>query len=148
MGAVTMRASLALFKRSAWKGPNVVPFDNLRPAGAGKTPPIIKTQARAASILPAFVGLRFAVHGGKKAGRICPDEKKVHLQNVQEQIDKRQRLSCTTSFSGRGYRKIYGLFVETSTGSTGLGGIEALHQYQTRVCNTEFMPGSLYHCIV
>ncbi len=91
--AVTMRASLALFKRSAWKGmslcqqcafspshlrrtfvnrqltqytgPNVVPFDNLRPAGAGKTPPIIKTQARAASILPAFVGLRFAVHNGK-----------------------------------------------------------------------------------
>jgi len=60
-----MRASLALFKRSAWKGPNVVPFDNLRPAGAGKTPPIIKTQARAASILPAFVGLRFAVHNGK-----------------------------------------------------------------------------------
>ncbi|EXJ94362.1 small subunit ribosomal protein S19 [Capronia coronata CBS 617.96] len=60
-----MRASLPLLKRSVWKGPNIVPFPNLRPAGSGKSPPVIKTQARAASILPSFVGLRFAVHNGK-----------------------------------------------------------------------------------
>jgi len=31
----------------------------------GKTPPTIKTQARSATILPNFVGLKFAVHNGK-----------------------------------------------------------------------------------
>jgi ribosomal protein S19 len=31
----------------------------------GEKPPPIKTQARAATILPSFVGLRFQVHNGK-----------------------------------------------------------------------------------
>ncbi|CCU82297.1 mitochondrial ribosome small subunit component S19 [Blumeria hordei DH14] len=38
--------------RSIWKGPNI------------KIPPI-KTQARAATILPDFIGLIFQVHNGK-----------------------------------------------------------------------------------
>ncbi|KIW99984.1 uncharacterized protein Z518_10912 [Rhinocladiella mackenziei CBS 650.93] len=46
-------------------GPNIVPFPDLKPASSGKTPPAIKTQARAASILPSFVGLKFSVHNGK-----------------------------------------------------------------------------------
>ncbi|CAN9154891.1 unnamed protein product [Alternaria alternata] len=43
----------ALCARSVWKGPNIVP-----------TPPI-KTQARSATILPNFVGLKFQIHNGK-----------------------------------------------------------------------------------
>lgn len=34
-------------------------------SGTGKTTSVIKTQARSASILPNFVGLKFAVHNGK-----------------------------------------------------------------------------------
>jgi ribosomal protein S19 len=30
----------------------------------GQTPPAIRTQARSATILPSFVGLRFQVHNG------------------------------------------------------------------------------------
>ncbi|KAF2667676.1 mitochondrial ribosome small subunit component S19 [Microthyrium microscopicum] len=53
-----------LLKRSIWKGPNILPLPIPR-IQPGQTPPIIKTQARAATILPSFVGLRFAVHNGK-----------------------------------------------------------------------------------
>ncbi|KAI0270652.1 hypothetical protein BC834DRAFT_819072 [Gloeopeniophorella convolvens] len=49
--------------RSAWKGPFFVAFPNIRDALANNTP--IKTQARACTILPNFVGLRFLVHNGK-----------------------------------------------------------------------------------
>ncbi|KAJ9613419.1 mitochondrial ribosomal small subunit component [Cladophialophora chaetospira] len=59
-----MRATLQLLKRSVWKGPNLV-FQELPKITQGKTPPTIKTQARAATILPNFVGLKFAVHNGK-----------------------------------------------------------------------------------
>jgi len=59
-----MRATLQLLKRSVWKGPNLV-FQDLPQVIQGKTPPTIKTQARSATILPNFVGLKFAVHNGK-----------------------------------------------------------------------------------
>ncbi|KAK2746328.1 mitochondrial ribosomal small subunit component [Myotisia sp. PD_48] len=54
----------ALLKRSVWKGPNIVPLPlpKVIPPPPG-TPPI-RTQARAATILPNFVGLTFAVHTG------------------------------------------------------------------------------------
>jgi len=53
----------ALLKRSAWKGPNILPLaiPQVKP---GQTPPAIRTQARSATILPSFVGLRFQVHNG------------------------------------------------------------------------------------
>ncbi|KAK5560811.1 mitochondrial ribosomal small subunit component [Exophiala xenobiotica] len=91
-----MRVSLALFKRSAWKGPNVVPFDNLRPAGSGKTPPIIKTQARAASILPAFVGLRFAIHNGKHYQEVYITEEMVG-RKLGEFVPTRKRFTYKMS---------------------------------------------------
>ncbi|PPQ70003.1 hypothetical protein CVT24_003778 [Panaeolus cyanescens] len=60
-----MRPTLSLLKsgRSAWKGPYFVPFANLREALANHTP--IYTQARACTILPNFVGVRFMVHNGR-----------------------------------------------------------------------------------
>ncbi|KAH6684872.1 hypothetical protein F5X68DRAFT_262769 [Plectosphaerella plurivora] len=59
-----MKATQALFKRSVWKGPHIVPLPIVRPQ-PGKKMPAIKTQARAAVILPNFVGLRFQVYNGK-----------------------------------------------------------------------------------
>ncbi|OAG36181.1 hypothetical protein AYO21_09649 [Fonsecaea monophora] len=78
-----MRATFQLLKRSVWKacdpynlssgayilsiictGPNLV-FPELPTVVHGKTPTTIKTQARSATILPNFVGLKFAVHNGK-----------------------------------------------------------------------------------
>ncbi|KAF2813225.1 mitochondrial ribosomal protein S19 [Mytilinidion resinicola] len=54
----------ALWARSVWKGPHIVPLPIIRPKPGEKVPPI-KTQARAATILPNFVGLKFQVHNGK-----------------------------------------------------------------------------------
>ncbi|PSN73191.1 mitochondrial ribosomal protein S19 [Corynespora cassiicola Philippines] len=54
----------ALCARSVWKGPNIVPLPIVRPKTGERVPPI-KTQARSATILPIFVGLRFQVHNGK-----------------------------------------------------------------------------------
>ncbi|PSS22031.1 hypothetical protein M430DRAFT_34047 [Amorphotheca resinae ATCC 22711] len=59
-----MFPSRALLARSVWKGPNIVPLPIVRPAPGQKVPPI-KTQARSATILPNFVGLKFQVHNGK-----------------------------------------------------------------------------------
>ncbi|KZP13978.1 ribosomal protein S19/S15 [Athelia psychrophila] len=59
-----MRPSLAaLGGRSAWKGPFFVAFPNLREAALNNT--AIQTRARACTILPNFVGIRFMVHNGK-----------------------------------------------------------------------------------
>ncbi|KAJ7221471.1 mitochondrial 37S ribosomal protein RSM19 [Mycena pura] len=60
-----MRPTQLLLKsgRSAWKGPYFVAFRQLREALDNHVP--IKTQARACSILPAFVGIRFLVHNGR-----------------------------------------------------------------------------------
>ncbi|KAK0184849.1 mitochondrial 30S ribosomal protein S19 [Armillaria borealis] len=60
-----MRPTLSLFKgRSAWKGPYFVAFSNLKEASQRNV--AIKTQARACTILPNFVGIRFLVHNGKQ----------------------------------------------------------------------------------
>ncbi|RPD60858.1 mitochondrial 30S ribosomal protein S19 [Lentinus tigrinus ALCF2SS1-7] len=49
--------------RSAWKGPFFVAFPNLKHALENNI--AIKTQARACTILPNFIGIRFLVHNGK-----------------------------------------------------------------------------------
>ncbi|KAF2706669.1 ribosomal protein S19/S15 [Pleomassaria siparia CBS 279.74] len=54
----------ALWARSVWKGPNIVPLPIVRANSSAKVPPI-KTQARSATILPTFVGLKFQIHDGK-----------------------------------------------------------------------------------
>ncbi|CAN3357468.1 small ribosomal subunit protein uS19m [Diutina catenulata] len=58
-----MRACVPLLKRSAWKGPHVVPLP-LADAIKNGTP--IRTNARSCDILPQFVGLRFQIHNGKE----------------------------------------------------------------------------------
>ncbi|KAI1765875.1 ribosomal protein S19/S15 [Hypoxylon sp. FL1150] len=50
--------------RSVWKGPHIVPLPIVRPAPGERVRPI-RTQARAATILPSFVGLKFQVYNGK-----------------------------------------------------------------------------------
>ncbi|KAK4183793.1 hypothetical protein QBC35DRAFT_507270 [Podospora australis] len=50
--------------RSVWKGPHIVPLPIVRPELGKKVVPI-RTQARSATILPNFVGLKFQVHNGK-----------------------------------------------------------------------------------
>uniref|UniRef100_A0A060T8M8 Small ribosomal subunit protein uS19m n=1 Tax=Blastobotrys adeninivorans TaxID=409370 RepID=A0A060T8M8_BLAAD len=58
-----MRASLQLLKRSAWKGPHIVPLP-IKEARQKNIP--IRTNARSCTILPNFVGLKFQVHNGKE----------------------------------------------------------------------------------
>ncbi|OJJ62038.1 hypothetical protein ASPSYDRAFT_85737 [Aspergillus sydowii CBS 593.65] len=60
-----MHATRVLFGRSVWKGPNIVPLALPRQLPPPPGTPPIKTQKRAATILPNFVGLRFSVHNGK-----------------------------------------------------------------------------------
>ncbi|KZZ89505.1 ribosomal protein S19 [Ascosphaera apis ARSEF 7405] len=60
-----MHATRALFKRSVWKGPNIVPLPLPKVMPPPPGTPAIKTNARSATILPTFVGLHFAVHNGK-----------------------------------------------------------------------------------
>ncbi|KAI1655736.1 hypothetical protein F4813DRAFT_391311 [Daldinia decipiens] len=50
--------------RSVWKGPHIVPLAIVRPLPGERVKPI-RTQARAATILPSFVGLKFQVYNGK-----------------------------------------------------------------------------------
>lgn len=52
-----MKPGLALLKRSAWKGPHIVPLD--------LSQKVVRTQARACTVLPSFVGKKFQVHNGK-----------------------------------------------------------------------------------
>ncbi|KAI1461173.1 hypothetical protein F4805DRAFT_414980 [Annulohypoxylon moriforme] len=51
--------------RSVWKGPHIVPLPVFRVTPGQDVKPI-KTQARAATILPNFVGLKFQVYNGKE----------------------------------------------------------------------------------
>ena len=51
--------------RSTETGPNIVPFPIVRPKPGAPPPPPIRTQARSATILPNFVGLKFEIHNGK-----------------------------------------------------------------------------------
>ncbi|CEJ81837.1 Putative Ribosomal protein S19 [[Torrubiella] hemipterigena] len=60
-----MQPSRVLLKRSVWKGPNLVPLPIVWPKKAGEKVPPVRTQARSATILPNFVGLRFEIHNGK-----------------------------------------------------------------------------------
>ncbi|KAF4589914.1 37S ribosomal protein S19, mitochondrial [Ophiocordyceps camponoti-floridani] len=60
-----MQPTRLLLKRSIWKGPNLVPLPIVRPKFPGEKVPAVRTQARAATVLPNFVGLRFEVHNGK-----------------------------------------------------------------------------------
>ncbi|KAH8678178.1 hypothetical protein BX600DRAFT_507144 [Xylariales sp. PMI_506] len=50
--------------RSVWKGPHIVPLPIVRPKPGEYVRPI-RTRARSATILPSFVGLKFAVYNGK-----------------------------------------------------------------------------------
>ncbi|KAI0448536.1 ribosomal protein S19/S15 [Xylaria acuta] len=60
-----MQPTRCLLKgRSVWKGPHIVPLPITRPKPGEKIKPI-RTQARAATILPNFVGLKFQVYNGK-----------------------------------------------------------------------------------
>ncbi|KAF5851316.1 hypothetical protein GGP41_004121 [Bipolaris sorokiniana] len=45
-------------------GPNIVPLPIVQKKAGERVPPI-KTQARSATILPNFVGLKFQIHNGK-----------------------------------------------------------------------------------
>ncbi|CAB4255425.1 similar to Saccharomyces cerevisiae YNR037C RSM19 Mitochondrial ribosomal protein of the small subunit, has similarity to E. coli S19 ribosomal protein [Maudiozyma barnettii] len=58
-----MHATIRVLARSAWKGPNIVPLP-IREAMSKGTP--IRTNARSATILPQFVGLKFQIHNGKE----------------------------------------------------------------------------------
>ncbi|KAI2473453.1 ribosomal protein S19/S15 [Annulohypoxylon bovei var. microspora] len=51
--------------RSVWKGPHIVPLPITRVLPGQKVKPI-RTQARAATILPSFVGLKFQIYNGKE----------------------------------------------------------------------------------
>ncbi|KAF2401436.1 mitochondrial ribosome small subunit component S19 [Trichodelitschia bisporula] len=59
-----MQATRALLARSVWKGPNIVPLPIVKRKPGEPIVPI-RTQARSATILPNFVGLKFEVHNGK-----------------------------------------------------------------------------------
>ncbi|KAK4239244.1 hypothetical protein C8A03DRAFT_43134 [Achaetomium macrosporum] len=59
-----MQPTRCLLKRSVWKGNVVLPLPIVRPEPGKKIAPI-RTQARSATILPNFVGLKFQVHNGK-----------------------------------------------------------------------------------
>ncbi|KAK3988986.1 hypothetical protein QBC44DRAFT_96436 [Cladorrhinum sp. PSN332] len=59
-----MQPTRVLLKRSVWKGPHIVPLPIVRPEPGKRVAPI-RTQARSATILPHFVGLKFQVHNGK-----------------------------------------------------------------------------------
>ncbi|ATY61345.1 mitochondrial ribosomal protein S19 [Cordyceps militaris CM01] len=60
-----MQPTRLLLKRSVWKGPNLVPLPIVWPKKAGDKVPPVRTQARSATILPNFVGLKFEIHNGK-----------------------------------------------------------------------------------
>ncbi|KAK2731114.1 mitochondrial ribosomal protein s19 [Colletotrichum kahawae] len=59
-----MQPTLALLKRSVWKDLDANSLAIVRPAPGKKVPPI-RTQARSATILPNFVGLKFQVYNGR-----------------------------------------------------------------------------------
>ncbi|RKP11014.1 hypothetical protein THASP1DRAFT_12066 [Thamnocephalis sphaerospora] len=81
--------------RSVWKGPFFVGFQNLRQHMVSGTP--IKTDKRACTILPSFVGLKFQIHNGKdyvpititeemvghKLGEFSPTRKRFHYRQTK-----------------------------------------------------------------
>lgn len=85
-----IRPSPALFKRSVWKGPNLLPIT------INKNAPIIKTQARSATILPNFLGLRFAVHNGKTYENVFITEEMIG-RKLGEFVMTRKRFTYKSS---------------------------------------------------
>ncbi|KAL2759809.1 hypothetical protein ACRALDRAFT_1025357, partial [Sodiomyces alcalophilus JCM 7366] len=67
-----MQPTRHLLKRSVWKGDLPI----VRPQ-AGKRVIPIKTQARSATILPNFVGLKFQVYNGKDYHEVTITEEMV-----------------------------------------------------------------------
>ncbi|KIV93847.1 37S ribosomal protein S19, mitochondrial [Exophiala mesophila] len=88
-----MRPTFSLLKRSIWKGPNLVPFPNLRPGEKGH---VIRTQARAASIMPFMVGLKFSVHNGKTYSDVYVTEDMVG-RKLGEFVPTRKRFTYKLS---------------------------------------------------
>merc|ERR1711879_68318 len=71
MGApAKMQPTRLLLRRSTWKGPNLVPLPIKWPTSRKDKVPAVRTMARAATILPNFVGLHFEVHNGKDYNRV------------------------------------------------------------------------------
>ncbi|KAJ2158279.1 mitochondrial ribosomal small subunit component [Coemansia sp. RSA 552] len=58
-----MHGSAVLCARSVWKGPFVVAFPGLQ--AAIKSGKMVKTRARACTIMPHMIGANFGVHNGK-----------------------------------------------------------------------------------
>ena len=113
---VMFRPSLPLLKRSVWKGPSprspasVISPTNTPPPGPNlvalsglpkTTPPppgfpAIRTRARSATILPNFVGLKFAVHNGKIYQEIFITEEMVG-NKLGEYVPTRKRFTYKQS---------------------------------------------------
>jgi len=91
-----MRPSFALFKRSVWKGPNLVPFPLPKTLPPPPGTPAIRTQARAATILPNFVGLTFLVHNGKTYNDVFITEEMVG-RKLGEFVPTRKRFTYKQS---------------------------------------------------
>ncbi|KAL2221862.1 putative ribosomal protein S19 [Thermoascus aurantiacus ATCC 26904] len=86
----------ALLKRSVWKGPNIVPLPLPKQLPPPPGTPAIKTQARAATILPNFIGLKFAVHNGKMYEEILITEEMVG-HKLGEYVPTRKRFTYKQS---------------------------------------------------
>ncbi|ODM17914.1 37S ribosomal protein S19 [Aspergillus cristatus] len=86
----------ALFARSVWKGPNIVPLPLPRQVPPPPNHPPIKTQKRAATILPNFVGLKFAVHNGKTYHEVVITEEMVG-RKLGEYVPTRKRFTYKLS---------------------------------------------------
>ncbi|KAJ5312411.1 hypothetical protein PENANT_c027G03656 [Penicillium antarcticum] len=86
----------ALLGRSVWKGPNIVPIALPRTLPPPPNTPPIRTTKRAATILPNFVGLRFAVHNGKTYVEIQVTEEMVG-RKLGEYVATRKRFTYKQS---------------------------------------------------
>ncbi|KAJ0425581.1 hypothetical protein BJX65DRAFT_203775 [Aspergillus insuetus] len=91
-----MHATRVLFGRSVWKGPNIVPLPLPRTLPPPPGTPPIRTQKRAATILPNFVGLRFSVHNGKTYQDILITEEMVG-NKLGEYVPTRKRFTYKMS---------------------------------------------------
>ncbi|CAL5870963.1 uncharacterized protein PFLUO_LOCUS5205 [Penicillium psychrofluorescens] len=107
-----MLPTRALLGRSVWKGPNIVPYVHSTPRSPShlqrfnslsrapsppppNTPPI-RTQKRGATILPNFVGIRFAVHNGKTYQDVLITEEMVG-RKLGEYVATRKRFTYKQS---------------------------------------------------
>ncbi|GAA5945161.1 uncharacterized protein JCM15063_005394 [Sporobolomyces koalae] len=117
-----------LLARAAWKGPYFTAFPGI--ADAVKTHTPIRTSARACTILPNFIGLRFLVHNGKqyvpvhitpemvghKLGEFAPSRQPYRGRRaVQLSVHSTARLSpdASTLFAITGDNALLALDVDT-----------------------------------